>query len=1296
MRKVIILLGVFLISLTLVACGDDTLTVTPPTFGSIKVDESVPVVDGVLTTYHKGKSETLLIEVNINNPDGLLITSIIIDGYNYFASRFTDASTSNTIYFEMSTGTTLGEKVLSLDEIVYRVNNISKSVLVSANNEFKVYIYKNMPTVERESYAVTQDSITINFDISDSDEVIYTDKLIAELYLGEDLKDSKVITNLSDPIVFSELLSNKNYDVRIKADYNLDDSLGAKRNIVLYSSLFSTLDNSIPYGSFANYEVTLGSIDANILYIDENNVTEQNGLNVAIYSGDEVVPFATISAEEFLLNGFTGLFNNKEYTIELLSAYDLGDGFNVIDKVIASYTFTTLAKGLPEVSITGVQVEENRILFNFYIDDPETIIDKDTLIAKLYVDGDLVDIAAINEYSSSFEIHNLFSNYEFTIEIEASYDLNDGEGRQDNEVIHSQDFTTFANDAPSVLVEDVVVTQGYVTIILDAYDPNETLQGDFTAVLYEIYIDEFGVEHEVDLNIAIPFTTEVTELVFAYETSYLKGYKVEIIADYNLRDDQGLVEDAILFRSILLSLEQKAPVAEVTDIIVGAAQIQIDFKVMDSDITIDPGSIIASIYKDNELIETLTGISIGENSVTFENLDSDAVYEIRIEADYDLNDGAGLLEGQKLASETIVTLEKVLGTAYITNIIQGNDSIYIDVQVSDVDSTLVLHADGFSPTSLRVEIYKDGILDPTKTFYLQIGNTYNIPFTDLYSNDNYQIIIVSDYDLNDSTGIITGTESNILLEDFVTTIAKQAPVADFKTILTDKESITFTVDVNNDDDVINGVIEARLYIGDVYQNQSIDLSVGLNTKTFDLATNGVLSNQSYIIKVYTEYDLNEAGVAQFTEDIGYDFARTAQKQMITSEISNVLVTDSAITFDVEVFDLDSVKSGSLYAILLDSNYDPVVGSEIPLTAGALTSESFGIEFNDADYIIKVYSEYDLNELVGGAGAKYIATSEFVTTNTLSAPSATTTVTTTTNSRIDFEVNVVDSDSTIDSGLQAVLYVDGVATLNTIALNSGGILYQNLFFDDLEFGTDYEIVVEVNYMLNTPAQSVVYEVLDNKATQTVSIVYMNDVVINKRSITFELDVDDIFDVLVPVDEVTGVYVSLFYEDTTEVGQVIFVSELTDFDMLNLYSGYEYYIQVHADIGNVDPELVFEYHFTTLNLDVPDIQIVNLDVEDATDIVFDVVGVGDTDGIISGFVNDGTTPGTLEAVLFIDGVETATIAIPQDDTYTFSGYDGTDITVDYVIIIRATVNLNDSLGDITEYEFDTKSWIYATQP
>ena len=400
MRKTLILVGIVLISFLLVACGEDVATVTPPTFNSFTVDGTAPVVDGELVTYYKGKNEAILIEVNINNPDSLLITSIIIDGYNYFASRFLAESTRTTIYFEMSAGTTLGEKVLSLDEIVYKNGDISETVTVSSNNEFIKYVFKNLPTVERESYSVTEDSIIVNFDILDTDEVIAADTLIAELYSGETLVNSEVISVGQTEVVFGSLLSNKNYEIKVKANFNLDNSQGYNVDYALYSGSFSTLDNSIPNASIENPLVTSNSIVFNVIYNDEDSVTVLGGITVGVFKDDVLVISVDIAGST---NGVTieGLLNNNEYTVKILSDYDLLDGHSTItDAVLTTHTFSTLPREVPEPLITGLVIEENRILFDFDIDDPDGLIIMSTLIAKLYIDNILQETIAVNEYSA--------------------------------------------------------------------------------------------------------------------------------------------------------------------------------------------------------------------------------------------------------------------------------------------------------------------------------------------------------------------------------------------------------------------------------------------------------------------------------------------------------------------------------------------------------------------------------------------------------------------------------------------------------------------------------------------------------------------------------------------------------------------------------------------------------------------------------------------------------------------------------------------------------------------------------
>ena len=80
MKKILIILGMFLISFTIAGCTQEGETVTEPTFNSFTIDGQSAVDGSNLVTFYKGKNEVVEVEVSINNPSNLLITSIKING----------------------------------------------------------------------------------------------------------------------------------------------------------------------------------------------------------------------------------------------------------------------------------------------------------------------------------------------------------------------------------------------------------------------------------------------------------------------------------------------------------------------------------------------------------------------------------------------------------------------------------------------------------------------------------------------------------------------------------------------------------------------------------------------------------------------------------------------------------------------------------------------------------------------------------------------------------------------------------------------------------------------------------------------------------------------------------------------------------------------------------------------------------------------------------------------------------------------------------------------------------------
>ena len=138
MRKILMVLGIVLLSVGLYGCQDDGETLTPPSFVRFTVDNQVPVEDGELVTFFKEKQEQTLIKVELTNPDNVLIKSIVINGYNYHSTRFTDASTSTLKVFPISAGTTLGESEYTIDEITYMDGETEKTVRGFSDNVFKL------------------------------------------------------------------------------------------------------------------------------------------------------------------------------------------------------------------------------------------------------------------------------------------------------------------------------------------------------------------------------------------------------------------------------------------------------------------------------------------------------------------------------------------------------------------------------------------------------------------------------------------------------------------------------------------------------------------------------------------------------------------------------------------------------------------------------------------------------------------------------------------------------------------------------------------------------------------------------------------------------------------------------------------------------------------------------------------------------------------------------------------------------------------------------------------------------
>lgn len=1242
MRRIMLVLGMMVTALILVGCTGQGEGLTPPSFVSVKVEDTDPVSGGDFVTFFRAKEQTVTVEVTLNNPDNVNIKSIVIDGYTHTSARFLDQSTRNRIYIDVNVGTTLGEKIYSVDRINYLDGETSLAVSVTTNNEFKIYVYKDVPTVTRENYQLTKNTVSIDFNVIDVDNVINAGSLKAQLYSGETLAQSFDLSTGLSNVVFFGLLADRLYEVKIVASYNLDDNKGTQANVVLYSGTYTTLSNGLPSASITNVSVTSNTVYFDVDYTDDDNVTVAGGLSVAIYNGETLVDHVDISGSTDGLH-FEDLLNDNEYTLKVLADYNLGDGQGIrLDNVLAIHTFSTLPRQVPLPQLVNLDLRENSIEFDIAIADPLGIIDEDSLIARLYIEDVFVDEAELFNYHVDFQVNNLFANKEFRIDLIGDYDLNDGNGVQPGEIIFSQIYNTLENALPTVGVESMVVSQGYITLGLDVSDVNETLIGAIEAILYE----EGTAVQTIQLDV------ETTEIVFDYATKAGLTYYIEFFADYNLRDGSGAVFGDSLRRIVSFTAEAKKPIAEISSVAITTSTVDFDVRIVDADETIVTNTSVVYLYLGDTLVAQ-QALGIGMTSVSFSNLQSNSEYRVVVRTDYDLDDGSGVLSNQLLISQAVVTEAKVIPTSAITNTDTTDTSLSFDVEILDPDAVV-------TGGSVVAKLFYEGVEVDSQA--LVNGENFNITFGGLLSDNNYRVRIFVDYDLNDGNGT---TSEYQVGELNIATEPKQPPVATFLFTDADEDTIVVDIEVTDVFNVLSGDLKAVLMLDDAPTGDEVDLTVGVNS---NVTFNGLFSNERYYINVIADYDLNDGASVFDDEVLETDFVTTVPYDMVSAELTNVTSTVSSITFDVTVEDPSGIVTGNLQAVLYQS--DVATGDVIALSVGDNLGVSFTALDSNTEYKIQIETDYDLNEQSGPVLA-YVLDTALAATPPLSPPTATVVSFVEDYESFTVNINVNNEDGTITGITKAVLYKDDVATGQEVVLSDG--LNSGIAFTGLLSDNQYEVRVVTDYDINDGSgEQLAVELANGFVTtlaKTVPITNVDALVLTRDRITFDLGLDDVFDVLAPGTLKAGLY----YNDTLQAEKLLFTSQVT-FDISGFLADYDFEIRISGNYnlndgnGVVVDGPIDTLSFTTLanatpTADITDITI-NQNTVDVTVVVTDADDTITENLVVKLFDKDDVE---IDAIPISVGVQTVSF------TYTVNHGEF------YSVVVYSDYNRKDGTGE-----------------
>ncbi len=164
------------------------------------------------TTKYFNKYEPIIVSFESTNTTNFEPIKAVINGVLYPLTK-----KDNAYYLTISSERTYGVKTGRLEKII--LSN-SKEIIISENNEFRLTVLKDKPTVEQFGYKENIDAtISASFKVIDLENTITGGKAIV-LKNGTIVKEQALENGLNTITFMPE--ENQNYIVKVIADYDLD------------------------------------------------------------------------------------------------------------------------------------------------------------------------------------------------------------------------------------------------------------------------------------------------------------------------------------------------------------------------------------------------------------------------------------------------------------------------------------------------------------------------------------------------------------------------------------------------------------------------------------------------------------------------------------------------------------------------------------------------------------------------------------------------------------------------------------------------------------------------------------------------------------------------------------------------------------------------------------------------------------------------------------------------------------------------------------------------------------------
>ena len=470
-------------------------------------------------------------------------------------------------------------------------------------------------------------------------------------------------------------------------------------------------------------------VSLNLTLRDNDTILEDATL-VLYHDGSEIETVPLSSGQ--MSHIFSDLLSNTSYTLRVLASFERGEGSFISDDemIFELESIMTLEKTTPEVFLDLIDVDKTSIAFDYDIHDPDKTGSFNHF--ELYLDDNLVDTTLKLE---DLNFTSLLSDNTYEIIGIYSYNLNDGEGDRVIEV--SLTATTDSKSAPTI---DILLDEPHyneITFDLDITDIDSVLLDENLEIVL-MHDDDIYKTLETPLD-------EINELTFVDILSD-NTFTIHVYGHYDLNDGEGTKSERLLGTLEFFTPPRALPEVNVTTQTQTESYFiwQIDASLL-SDLLVDDTMII-TIYdtEDNRLKQT----TMLKENLSFElhNLLANQTVRLVIEADYDLEDGAGVQSGI-IFEDTFTTTQNNAPSGSIQSVSLEDSDISFNIGFSDPQNTM-------TEGSLTAYLYRDD-----GEGNIELIDTLNVdPGAGSFTHEpeegyTYIIELYVDYDLRDGDGV---------------------------------------------------------------------------------------------------------------------------------------------------------------------------------------------------------------------------------------------------------------------------------------------------------------------------------------------------------------------------------------------------------------------------------------------------------------------------------------------------------------------------------------------------------------